>query len=220
MNILICAGHTLKGAGTGAVGYINESNENRILSNLVVKYLKELGVSADYYEINEASNYLSLQVQAANKNKYDLVVQIHFNAYKTTISSMGTETLYCSTQGKVYADRVNTKLKSMYKDRGVKKRTDLYWLNNTNSPAILVEVCFVDSKNDTDMYIMNKDRTAQLIAEAIVNKSLVITPAKPEESNTFYRVVAGSFSNKSNADNLAKELKSKGYPAFVDIYKK
>ena len=30
MRILICAGHTTSGKGTGAVGYINESNENRV----------------------------------------------------------------------------------------------------------------------------------------------------------------------------------------------
>ena len=39
-------------------------------------------------------------------------------------------------------------------------------------------------------------------------------------SNTYYRVVAGSYTNKDNADRLVSDLKSKGYPAFIDIYKK
>ena len=39
-------------------------------------------------------------------------------------------------------------------------------------------------------------------------------------SNTHYRVIIGSYTNKANADKLVSELKSKGYPAFVDIYKK
>lgn len=34
-------------------------------------------------------------------------------------------------------------------------------------------------------------------------------------SNKLYRVQVGAFSNKANADNLVKELKSKGYPAFI-----
>ena len=34
-------------------------------------------------------------------------------------------------------------------NRGAKKRTDLFFLNNTEMPAILMEVCFVDSEADT-----------------------------------------------------------------------
>ena len=58
MKILICSGHTLKGVGSGATGYINESQENRSLSSIVVKYLKLAGHNVDYYEINEANDYL------------------------------------------------------------------------------------------------------------------------------------------------------------------
>ena len=39
-------------------------------------------------------------------------------------------------------------------------------------------------------------------------------------SNTYYRVVAGSYTNRTNADKLVTELKNKGYNAFIDIYKK
>ena len=82
MRVLISSGHTLKGKGTGSVGYINEGTENRILSNIVVKYLKKAGHEVDYYEINEGSDYLAKQVAKANSKNYDLVVQIHFNAFK------------------------------------------------------------------------------------------------------------------------------------------
>jgi hypothetical protein len=37
-------------------------------------------------------------------------------------------------------------------NRGPKKRSDLYFLNNTNEPAILIEVCFVDSSADANLY--------------------------------------------------------------------
>ena len=39
MNICIVAGHTTTGKGTGAVGYINESTENRILAKKVTEYI-------------------------------------------------------------------------------------------------------------------------------------------------------------------------------------
>ena len=46
MNICIVAGHTTTGKGTGAVGYINESTENRILAKKVTEYIKKLVITA------------------------------------------------------------------------------------------------------------------------------------------------------------------------------
>ena len=219
MKILIVAGHTLKGKGTGAVGYINESQENRSLSNIVVKYLKLAGHTVDYYEINEANDYLQKQVAKANSKDYDLVVQIHFNAYKTTNNSMGTETLYSSDRGKVWAEKVNNKLGTVFKSRGVKKRADLSWLAKTSAPSILIETCFVDSKYDTDTYKVNKDLVGKLIAEGIHGKD--IKASREETTSIFYRVVAGSYSKRENAEAQVNLLKSKGInSAFIDVYKK
>ena len=218
MKILICAGHTTKGKGTGAVGYINESQENRTLSNIVVKYLKLAGHTVDYYEINEANDYLQKQVAKANSKDYDLVVQIHFNANKTTDKEMGTETLYLSESGKVWSEKINAKLSTVFKNRGVKKRTDLYWLNNTKSIACLIEVCFVDSKADTDKYLANKNKVGKLIAEAIHRREI---EEVKEASEIFYRVVAGSYSKRENAEQQLKLLNDKGIKGgFIDIYKK
>jgi hypothetical protein len=52
-------------------------------------------------------------------------------------------------------------------DRGPKQRTDLYFLNHTNEPAILIEVCFVDSRADSDLYQMNFDQICRTIAAVI-----------------------------------------------------
>jgi len=217
LKILICSGHTLQGVGSGATGYINESEENRSLSNIVVKYLKLAGHTVDYYEINEASDYLQKQVAKANSKDYDLVVQIHFNAHKNTANEMGTEVLYLSDSGKVWAEKINAKLSTVFKNRGVKKRTDLFWLNNTKSIACLIEVCFVDSKADTDKYLANKDKVGKLIAEAIHRREI----EEAKESEIFYRVIAGSFSKRENAEQQIKLLNDKGIKGgFIDIYKK
>ncbi|HBF0730925.1 TPA: cell wall hydrolase, partial [Clostridioides difficile] len=45
MKIAIVPGHTLSGKGTGAVGYIDEGKENRILTDLIVKWLKQGGAT-------------------------------------------------------------------------------------------------------------------------------------------------------------------------------
>ena len=215
MKVLISSGHTLKGTGVGANGYINESEENRILSKIVVKYLQFAGHEVDYYEVNEGKDYLAKQVAKANSKDYDLAVQIHFNAFKLTNESMGTETYYLSDSGKVWAEKVNDKLSTVFKTRGVKKAEGLYWLKNTKPIAILIETCFVDSKHDTDTYKVNKEYIGKLIAEAINRKEISMP------SEVFYRVIAGSYSNKENAQKQIENLKKKGIDnAFIDVYKK
>ena len=128
---------------------------------------------------------------------------------------MGTETYYISDSGKVWAEKVNDKLSTVFKSRGAKKSTGLYWLKNSKPIAILIETCFVDSKYDTDTYKVNKDLIGKLIAEAINRKEINM----PKE--VFYRVVAGSYSNKENAQKQIENLKKKGIDnAFIDVYKK
>ncbi|MCP8368335.1 N-acetylmuramoyl-L-alanine amidase [Clostridioides difficile] len=173
MKIAIVPGHTLSGKGTGATGYIDEGKENRILTDLIVKWLKQGGAIVYTDKIDKSNNYLAEQCQIANRQDVDLAVQIHFNANSTTLNPMGTETIYKTNNGKTYAERVNSKLSTVFKNRGAK--TDvrgLYWLSHTKAPAILIEVCFVDSKADTDYYIKNKNTVAKLIAEGILNKKI------------------------------------------------
>ena len=131
---------------------------------------------------------------------------------------MGTETLYLSDKGKAFAEKVNAKLSTVFKSRGAKKRTDLSWLN-TKSTSILVETCFVDSKHDTDTYKVNKDLVGKLIAEGIHGKDIKAT--SQEITSIFYRVVAGSYGKRENAEAQVELLKSKGINGvFIDVYKK
>ncbi|MDV5891729.1 N-acetylmuramoyl-L-alanine amidase [Clostridioides difficile] len=173
MKIAIVPGHTLSGKGTGATGYIDEGKENRILTDLIVKWLKQGGATVYTGKVDKSNNYLAEQCQIANRQNVDVAIQIHFNADHTTLNKMGTETIYKTNNGKVYADRVNTKLATVFKNRGAKSDVrGLYWLSHTKAPAILIEVCFVDSKADTDYYIRHKDIVAKLIAEGVLNKNI------------------------------------------------
>ncbi|MGG1575025.1 SPOR domain-containing protein [Fictibacillus sp. NRS-1165] len=46
-------------------------------------------------------------------------------------------------------------------------------------------------------------------------QSSVKKPQKPADGN--YRVIAGSFKDKANAENHVKALKKKGIEAFIDV---
>lgn len=216
MRILISAGHTLNGKGTGAVGFINESQENRVLAKFIVEYLKKLGHEVDYHEVNSGSDYIEQQAKKANSKNYDLVVQIHFNSSDNAAAN-GTEVIYRSSKGKVFAQKVQDKLKTEFKDRKIKHdindlKRNLGWLRLTNPPAILIETCFVSNKSDTDKYTSNRKKIAKLIAEGIANQTIV----ENSNSNTssadkkLYAVCVTACEYNS-AKKMQEELINKGY---------
>lgn len=184
MKIALSAGHTSTGKGTGAVGFINESTENRVMFNLVKKYLEQAGHTVYVCNVEKGADYLQQQVALANKQTTDVSVQIHFNSSSTTNSAVGTETLYKTNAGKVVADRINAKLATKFKNRGTKKRDNLYWLNKCKSTTVLIEVCFVSSKADTDIYKANKEAIAKLIAEGIVGHNISSTQTVVNSATT------------------------------------
>ena len=100
MKVVIIPGHTLIGKGTGAVGYINESKETRILNDLIVKWLKIGGATVYTGRVDESSTHLADQCAIANKQETDLAVQIHFNSNATTSTPVGTETIYKTIMAK------------------------------------------------------------------------------------------------------------------------
>ena len=199
MKILIFAGHSTNGyRGSGAIGSLNESNENRRLGKKVVEYLKAMGIDADFacVDIPKTTNYLKEQVSLANSmGRYDCMVQIHFNA--SNGNGKGTETYYISSKGKVFAERVHNKLKTLFRDRGVKQNNRLYWLKNTSCPSILIETCFCDNNDDAKIYNNNFNKVAQLIAEGLANKTYVAKPQE-ETKQEFKQYLARCTTNSLN----------------------
>ena len=56
-----------------------------------------------------------------------------------------------------------------FKNRGVKTVNNLYFLNNTKAPAILIEAFFCDDADDVKLYKKKKDALADAIVKAIVS---------------------------------------------------
>jgi N-acetylmuramoyl-L-alanine amidase len=124
------------------------------------------------------SENLATIVNFHNEQERDLDVSVHFNAYVETDKAMGVEVLYLS-QAELAAQVAAAIASCGFKNRGAKKRTDLYFLNKTDMPAILIEVCFVDSQADADLYNENFDRICSVIAGAIAGDETDTRP-QPE----------------------------------------
>jgi hypothetical protein len=174
MNIVISSGHGLH--VRGASGYLDEVNEARNVVEELAADLRGINVDVTTFHDDTSTTQdenLHTIVDFHNSCQRDLDVSVHFNAYQTTSKPMGTEVLYV-TQGDLASEIAQAIAKAgRLLNRGPKKRSDLYFLNNTNEPAILIEVCFVDSSADANLYRTHFRAICQAIAD-------VARPTDPE----------------------------------------
>jgi hypothetical protein len=150
MKIVISSGHGK--LIRGASGIIDEVDEARRVVNKVAEIFgQDAVVFHDDVSTSQDEN-LNRIVNFHNSKTRELDVSVHFNAYNQTTKPMGTECLYL-TQLELATD-VAKKITaaSGFINRGAKKRDDLFFLNKTSKPSVLIEVCFVDSEADVDLY--------------------------------------------------------------------
>nr|WP_312986025.1 N-acetylmuramoyl-L-alanine amidase [Clostridioides sp.] len=178
MKIAITVGHSILKSGlcTSADGVVNEYQYCKMLSDFLAKILKAADCTVDVIicperQFTSKTQEKNYKLSRINSKKYDLVIELHLNSYNG--SAKGTEVLYCSNTGKMYAQRVVNKLGTVFSSRGVKDRPDLYMLNSTDCPAIMIETFFCDSKTDYEIaQKVGYGEVAKLIAEGILNRSI------------------------------------------------
>ena len=114
-----------------------------------------------------------------------------------------------------------------FRNRGVKYSKGLYVLKNTKAPAMLIECCFVDDRDDVQLYDCQK--MAEAIVFGITGQRITAdeepdanqeAAASGEETPTgdakrLYRVQVGAYSVKGNADAALTKLKAAGFDAII-----
>lgn len=200
MKINIHAGHNPDGkVACGAVGLIKESTEARKVKFEVINLLRNAGHTVYDCTVDNGTSQndvLSKIVAKCNKHDVDLDVSIHFNSGrndKTGDGSDGGTEVYIyskNSKSKTAAERVCKSIAELgFRNRGVKVSTSLYILKHTNSPAMLIECCFVDDKDDIKLY--NHKTMAKAIAEGILGaeiESTSTTTSKSTTTSTSYKV--------------------------------
>lgn len=110
---------------------------------------------------------------------------------------------------------------------GVKVNSSLYVLRKTNAPAMLIECCFVDDKDDVVLYDYKS------VAEAIVygitgqryeeptnderddEASLPGAETAAGDQKALYRVQVGVYGAKANAQIMQQKLQNAGFDACI-----
>jgi len=170
MGIAISSGHGAR--IPGAVGILDEVREARRVVRAVAKHLGETGVTVHGFHDDESCTpWQNLGTIIGWHNRQDrcLDVSVHFNAFMPTDGSRGTEVLHLPDSEMDLAARVSKAIAVAggFRDRGPMVRGDLAFLNRTDKPAILIEVCFVDSATDARLYGENFDAICLAIAGAL-----------------------------------------------------
>lgn len=169
MSVAISSGHSAK--VRGASDELDEVNEARRvvdrLGELLLSRSIEVATFHDYTSITQNEN-LNRICNFHNSCTRKLDVSVHFNAYVECSGPMGTEVLYVTQDG--LAEKLSAAIAEAggFKDRGAKYRDDLFFLNGTEEPAVLIEVCFVDSEADAALYRKNFDNICQAIADVLI----------------------------------------------------
>lgn len=207
----------------GANKFINEVNESRRVVNQVFKLVNEmkkgeLDIFHEWKATTQNDNLKNIINFHNSKNReYD--ISLHFNSAKFngkdyTDNPVGIEIYYFSSNGKKLAEQYLNKLVKVtgLKNRGIKQSSNLRFLNETNKPSILIELCFVNSKKDVEIYKNKFDDICIAMAELITG----ITYNKSLSTKGVYQVVTNSYMDKDNAIKYQEELKKKGINSFLE----
>ena len=168
-NVIISSGHGK--LIRGASGVLDEVDEaRRVVEQLAVDLRgrgAQVGTFHDDVSTTQNEN-LKRIVDYHNAQSRQLDISVHFNAYIETANPMGCEVLFVSQEdlAKIVSHEIS--VAARFINRGAKLRNDLYFLNNTNKPAILLEVCFVDSEKDAELYNRYFEQICGAIAATLV----------------------------------------------------
>jgi hypothetical protein len=178
MKISLSVGHGLY--VRGASGLIDEVNESIKVVDAVANWLTTNGhqVKTFFDETStDQSTNLNTIVNWHNANRSDIAVSVHFNAYVPTEGGRGTECLCCTGNATTLdiSKRVAAAIAaaSGLINRGGKERSDLYVLNGTLDPCILIETCFVDAAADVEAYQQHFDAITEAIAAVAPNPDAI-----------------------------------------------
>lgn len=242
MVINVHAGHNPDGmVGCGAIGFIKESTENRKVKDEVIRLLRALGHTVYDCTVDNgtsANNVLTNIVKKCNEHEADLDVAIHFNSVDKKLledgKTTGTEVFVYNTNSEAmpYAQNVAKAIEALgftLRDDATKdyvKTANFYVLRKTKAPAMLIECCFVNDKDDVALYDYKSMAeaivygiTGQRYEEPTNDEMDEDIDSKVEEvsgdKDAKYRVQVGAYSIKENADAMKAKLEALGFDACI-----
>lgn len=230
-KVYVDAGHGGNDPGASANGLV-EKTINLIQAIECAEILKRHGILVNSSGLVDKGDSITAMAKEANNWGADLVVSIHNNAG----GGDGFEVFYGhkDSKSKVLAKNIEAEiLKIGQNSRGLKTKVEdgedyFGMIRMTNAPAVLCEGAFLDNKNDIKIIdtITEQKAFGKAYAKGILKtlgveykEQTTATTAPTSTTKTgLYRVQAGAYAKRENAENKKKELKAKGIESIIVKY--
>lgn len=212
-SIMLDAGHG--GRDPGAVYNGRQEKDDALALTLAVgEILQDRGIDVMYTRTTDVYESPYQKAMEANAAGVDFFISIHRNSYPTDNAVSGVESLVYDKSGikLEMAENINEQLEAVgFVNLGVKARPGLVVLRRTRMPAVLVEVGFINSDTDNQLFDDNFDDIAIAIAEGILDT----LGGNGVPASSSYTVQTGAYRNRANAERLVNELKALDFPADI-----
>ena len=203
MRIVMSSGHGkyIRGAEGPSPWGLDEVDEARRVVDRTADELRKMGVTVTTYHddvSDDQSENLQRIVNFHNaQGAHDLDISVHFNSAdfdgsNWTSNPVGHEVWYKSSNGKTVAKEVCDTVCSAvpFKNRGPKHSDQLSFLNNTAEVAALLEICFVNSKGDVEIYNKQFNDICAAVASALAGEKVEPEPGPdPDEEDVLFSAV-------------------------------
>lgn len=229
-KVFIDPGHGGNDSGAVGVNKLLEKDINLSVAKKVKDLLLKQGVEVKLSRESDVTVSLDQRTTAANNWSADCFVSIHCNAYNT--QAYGIETFSYNESTNNLAKDVHSEVLATgayTKNRGT-KTASFYVLKYTKMRAALIELAFIDNEQDVKILTSKQDELALGVAKGVCkylgieykpNNGGGETIPPVTDTDTFYRVVCGSFNNRVYAEERQEELKNLGYEdTFIVAYQK
>ncbi|GAA0274014.1 N-acetylmuramoyl-L-alanine amidase [Muricomes sp. OA1] len=212
-SIMLDAGHG--GRDPGAVYNGRQEKDDTLRLTLAVgEILQNHDIDVQYTRTTDVYESPYEKAMEANNAGVDFFISIHRNSFPTDNVVSGVESLVYDLSGikLQMAENINEQLEAVgFVNLGVKARPNLVVLRRTKMPAVLVEVGFINSNTDNQLFDDNFDAIAQAIASGILDTLEMDHVIDPPG----YKVQVGAFRNPTYANRLLNELLEQDFPASI-----
>lgn len=228
----VCLDYGHGGTDPGAVYQgRKESDDNLSIGLEVAKELRRHGVDVGETRTRDQTVSLRERSDFSNRGNYDYFISFHRNAFRPE-QARGAETFVFtrpSAKSKELADKVQKAMVDVgFVNRRV-KNANFHVLRETRCPAVLLEIGFLDNTGDNQLFDQKRQELIDGITKAILEQlgvkyrentsANVEAPPTPADEKILYRVMAGSFANRDNANRQVKRLKEAGFDATIMIFR-
>ena len=220
-KIIIDAGHGGYDNGATYNGR-REKDDNLALALALGEILSDSGIEVGYTRVDDVYQSPVEKARNANMQDGDYLVSIHRNSSPVPNTYSGVQSLVFNEGGVMsqMASNINREMAQVgYPDLGTEVRKNLAVLRRSDMPSILVEAGFINTDTDNALFDQRFAETAQAIADGIIGTLLQVGELEFESSEEpeIYRVQTGLFRNRSNAEAMAAQLRTMGYPVAIEM---